>query len=178
MIPKEKSKGKSHPFAAVLHPDEEIVWMATPTHPSLWKIIRSKLWMYKVLFLLFILVAVIMALRQPNLYPLAIIQWVMVFLGAILLQTALFGPVIFIQWLYRSYHRQERFYAVTNERVLYRIKGRTLSIPLKALPAVDVFSVDERGSFGAYYPMWLNDEDLQSIRRLKFEIYKQNQEEK
>jgi len=171
----EKEK-KAHPFAGILNPDEEIVWMATPTRPSLWKIIKSKLWMYTVLFLLFILAAVIIALTQP--YPvLRIIQGFMVFLGMIIIQTVLFAPVIAIQWLHRCHHRQGRFYAVTNERVLYHIKGMIHAIPLKALPSVDVFSIEEGGHFGAYYPMWLNDDDIQSIRRFKAEAHEQNEEE-
>jgi hypothetical protein len=172
----EKEKKKAHPFAGILNPDEEIVWMATPTHPSLWKIIKSKLWMYKVLFFLFILVAAWLAFT--NTYPvLRIIQGFMVFLAAITLQTVLFTPVIAIQWLYRRDHRQGRFYAVTNERVLYHIKGVTRAIPLKELPSVDVFSVDEGGRSGAYHPMWLNDDDTQSIRRLKAETLEQNEED-
>jgi hypothetical protein len=176
MSDKEKAKSKGHPFAGMLNPEEEIVWMATFTRPNLWKIIKSKLWMYKVLFLIFILAAVITALTQPDPY-LRINQWFLVFLGMMILQTILFAPVIAIQWLYRRYHRHERFYAVTNERVLYRIKGMTRSLPLKLLPYIDVFSVDEGGHWGAYYPMWLNDDDIQCIRRLKAEVHKQNEKE-
>lgn len=159
-----KEKGKSHPFAGHLQDTEEILWMATREDGVSWQqALRAgiSLVIVATIFVLFLLTT-----KRSTAVDDLIILIVVVFIILFLCVPAV-GLLIWL--MARAEHPAPQVYAVTSERLLYRIEEEVKTIALDNIRSVSVFP--GRGtkgtlSFGPEFPMWADVENAVAVKQL------------
>ncbi len=159
-----KEKGKSHPFAGHLRDTEEILWISARANTISW---QRALYMgigVDIAITIFIILMIAMNGYFRD-YDVMAVVWIA------LITTLLCSPVAFVLVFtqIRTQHRTQQIYAVTNERLLYRIEQSIKTITLENIPAISVFqgsSAKGTLSFGAEFPMWPDVENTAAVKQI------------
>lgn len=166
----DKEKGKTHPFARMLRPNEEVLWMTSRAQQTAQ---QQREVIYAVLGTigLFVMTALLFARRATTTdNPLPFLVHLSYEISPCCsLLAMIFLPSI---WVIKQRWPTDYDYAVTNERLLYRHKDQVQTIDLEQLSAVSLFLTGEthgRLSFGEAFPGWYDLEDAPRIQRLILE---------
>jgi hypothetical protein len=165
MNDKKKKNGKPHPFEEHLRDSEKILWMSGPPKLSLWE--ELKISGFFIFFGLWLIMAFFVGLVTLQGYTPHRESLESAFRLLILITL----PLVFVfRWLELRQRSEmpERAYAVTNERLLYRLKNNISTIRLEKLEELSV-SPGEVGStlqFGTDFPRWIEVRDADSVKAL------------
>lgn len=169
----EKEKGKSHPFAGILRPDEEVLWMTTIPYKfqTFWQFVRSPLGIGIILVPL-VYIGVTLG-RAGTEYGVAFV------LGFLVLYMGL----MMLGWMVNRLLKERPVfiaaYAITNQRLLYRDHTITFDFPLEGpglvieistpdttrIPELSIKWADSQGRVTA---LWVQEDkdDIYALRAL------------
>jgi hypothetical protein len=169
MADKEKAKSRGHPFAGMLNPEEEIVWISPPiptrtaTKPNGLITCGFYLVSYGLLIALIVSACVWVLILGNDVVatiPIVIVAFivmcmVVMFIGELINQ--------------KPYTLEDHFYAVTNERLLYGTSKKPNSLPIEKISKIDLLEREQgRGIlvFKEYFMLWPEIEDAAQVKAI------------
>jgi hypothetical protein len=171
-------KGKSHPFAGILLPDEEVLWMSSRVSQVA---LQRREVLYAVfgtvgLFVMTVLLFARRATTTDNAVPF-LIHLSYEISPCCSLLAMIFLPTL---WALKQRWPTDYDYAVTNRRLLYRYKDHVQAIRLEKLPPVTVsLTGGTHGTlrFDDVFPGWYDLEDAPQLQRLILDAQQQRMQE-
>jgi hypothetical protein len=174
MAEKDKVKGKANPFANILMPGEEVVWMSSRVTQTAQQR-RDAFYALIGTIGLFVVTAVLFARRAttaPNSLPF-VIELAYEISPCCSLLAMIFLPTL---WLMNEKWPTDFDYAVTSERLLHRYKDQIQTIQLEDITEVSLLPTGGTHAtlqFGDSFPGWYDLENAAQIQRLIYEARKE-----
>jgi hypothetical protein len=169
MSDKEKAKSKGHPFAGMLQPTEDILWISPPiptrtvTKPNGLITCGFYLVSYGLLIALIVSACVwvlilgndVVATIPMVLVAFIVICMVVMFIGELINQ--------------KPYTLEDHFYAVTNEHLLYGTWETFNSLPIEKISKIELLERQQgRGilAFKEQFMLWPEIEDAAQVKAI------------
>jgi hypothetical protein len=159
-----KEKSKLNPFAGQLRETEEVLWVAARANTVSWqRAVRMGLGIDIVIAVFIVLIMAIYQYLRG--YSFGAVMGI--FVATLVLCIPVTCVIVFVA--VRSIQRTRQTYAVTNERLLYRIEDNVKTTLLEAVTAISLFQGQgAKGtlSFGADFPMWPDVENAAAVKQI------------